>query len=360
MLPAWAVAPLAIVNFGTWWCYYRIPQFLRTVAGPEGQGILIPGHIVEYFAKFINSCGLHHRAHYGLMLAMMAGFHAAMTGRMWGGEFGQDAALTLAWVSYAVLLTFDTVMYVISLRTLQELRYDKLKKANLYTEELQRSNEDLEQFAYIASHDLRAPLRAIINLTGWIREDIGDDCSDAVKDNLNLLERRVQRLDLLLNDLLQYSRIGREETKTEEIDLPALAQEIFDSVNIDGAHKLSLEGEPVTIEDYRIAYEMLLANLIGNALKHQDKERGSVWVVFEKHGNELEVRVEDDGPGVPEEYREKIFEVFSTLKPRDKREASGMGLAIVKKIVTHRKGKIEVADGRAGGALFTIRLCLSE
>ena len=122
MLPAWAVALLAIVNFGTWWCYYRIPQFLRTVAGPEGQGILIPGHIVEYFAQFINSCGIHHRAHYGLMLAMMAGFHAAMTGRMWGGDFGQDAALTLAWVSYAGLLTFDTVMYMISLRTLQELR----------------------------------------------------------------------------------------------------------------------------------------------------------------------------------------------------------------------------------------------
>ena len=84
MLPIWAALLLALVNFGTWWCYYRIPYFLRTVSGQESDHILIPGPIVEHFARFINSCGIHHRAHYGLMFAMMAGFHGMMSGGLSG------------------------------------------------------------------------------------------------------------------------------------------------------------------------------------------------------------------------------------------------------------------------------------
>ncbi|MEM8771169.1 MAG: HAMP domain-containing sensor histidine kinase [Pseudomonadota bacterium] len=360
MLPAWAVVPLAAINFGTWWCYYRIPQFLRTVSGHEGQSILIPGPIVEYFAKFISSCGLHHRAHYGAMLAMMAGFHAAMKGTLWDVSISKEMAFALAWSAYAALLTVDALMYAVSLRTLRELRRDKLQEANRYTQALRRSNEDLEQFAYIASHDLRSPLRAILNITSWIREDIADTCSDETKDHLDLLQRRVDRLDLLLNDLLQYSRIGHEETSKETIDLAELAREIFDGLNPDGRHVLTVAREHFLIEDYRIPFEMLLGNLIGNALKHHEGERCHVWASFAIELDSLVLTVEDDGPGVPADYRDKIFQVFSTLVPRDEKEASGMGLAIVKKIVTHKKGDVSVGESAHGGAAFTIRLPLEQ
>ena len=360
MLPGWAVLPLVLVNFGTWWCYYRIPQFLRTVSGHEGQSILIPGPIVEYFAKFINSCGLHHRAHYGAMLAMMAGFHAAMMGTLWGASISKEIALTLAWSAYATLLFVDAAMYRVSLRTLQELRRDKLQEANRYTQALRRSNEDLEQFAYIASHDLRSPLRAILNITSWIREDIGETCSEETKTHFDMLQRRVNRLDLLLNDLLQYSRIGHEETQTETIDLVKLAREIFDDLDPDGRHTLTTSDDRFLIEDYRIPFEMLLANLIGNALKHHAGERCHVWASFAIENDMLLIAIEDDGPGIPVAYREKIFQVFSTLTSRDQKEASGMGLAIVKKIVTHKQGDIEVGESEHGGAAFIIRLPLER
>ncbi len=360
MLPGWAVVPLAAVNFGTWWCYYRIPQFLRTVSGDEGQSILIPGPIVEYFAKFINSCGLHHRAHYGAMLAMMAGFHATMSGTLWDQSVPKETALTLAWSAYGILLAVDAAMYRISLRTLQELRRDKLQEANRYTQELRRSNDDLEQFAYIASHDLRAPLRAILNIASWIREDLCNQCSQDTMKHLNLLERRINRFDQLLNDLLQYARIGREETKKETIDLAILAQEIFEGLNLDGRHAFSISSEHFLIEDHRIPFEMLLSNLISNALKHHDGDNCRIWASFSVDGDTLVIKIEDDGPGIPAEYREKIFQIFTTLTSRDQKEASGMGLAIVTKIIMHKKGEISIGDSEHGGAAFTIRLPLES
>ena len=356
MLPVWAAALLVAVNVGTWWCYYRIPQFLRTVSGRDGEGILIPGPIVEDFARFINSCGVHHRAHYGLMFAMMGGFHAAMTGGLWSLSIPAVYTTTLAWLSYAALLLVDFTMYWVSLRTLQELREDKLAEANEYTDELKRSNEELEQFAYIASHDLRTPLRGIINLSKWIDEDVRDKCSDETRHNLDLLHTRTQRMDNLLHDLLQYSRIGREETETEQISLSGLTSEVFDSLNIERNFTLHQTGHDILVNDYRVTFEMLLSNLIGNAIKHSDKQVGNVWISFLTSPTHLTIIVDDDGPGIEEKYRTKIFDVFSTLDRRDQKEASGMGLAIVKKIVHHKSGSVTVDASEHGGAQFTIEL----
>ncbi|MAT36365.1 MAG: hypothetical protein CMK06_14695 [Ponticaulis sp.] len=358
MLPVWAALALVAVNVGTWWCYHRIPQFLRRVSEPDGEGILISGPIVENFARFIHSCGVHHRAHYGLMFAMMAGFHASMTGGLWGLSISSGTLQILAWSSYAALLFIDFVMYWVSLRTLQELREDKLREANRYTNELKRSNEELEQFAYIASHDLRAPLRAIINLSKWIEHDIGENCSPETREHLALLQTRTQRMDNLLQDLLRYARIGRDETTMDRIDLYEMVRDIFESHQIENTLHLVVKGPRVQVTDYEITYFLLLSNLIGNAIKHHDKPEGQIVVTFEPKKEHLVIIVEDDGPGIPAEYRQKVFEVFTTLDRRDQKEAAGMGLAIVRKIIHHKKGKIVLDENDSGGARFVITLPL--
>ena len=356
MLPVWAAIILALINFGTWYCYYKIPEYLRTVSGSAGENIIIPGHIIAHFAQFVSSCGIHHRAHYGLMLAMMAGFHSMMAGQIWGTPIGHHVSMAVAYTALFLLIIVDLHMLWRSVRAMQELRADKLREVAEYTVELERSNEDLEQFAYIASHDLRAPLRAMHNLVGWIEQDIGQTSNKSTTDNLYLLKQRINRLDNLLNDLLQYSRIGRKETTQETIDLHELTKNIFNDANPDDKHNLHMSGNPVIIKDYKVIYDMLLGNLLVNSIKHNDKPVTDVWVEFEKQGSNVTISVEDNGPGIDPKYREKVFNVFTTLSRRDEKEASGMGLAIVKKISSHKKGKVTVSDSDKGGAKFEIVL----
>lgn len=361
MMPVWAAALLVAVNVGTWWCYHRIPQFLRTVSGPEGHGVYISGSIVEDFARFIQSCGVHHRAHYGLMFAMMAGFHMMMSHQFMGVGVPDPYPMILAWAGFAGLFLIDFYMFWVSLRTLQELRRDKLAESNRFAEDLQRSNEDLEQFAYIASHDLRAPLRGMFNLATWIDEDIQKDTEESkklVQYHASLLKTRIRRMDNLLNDLLQYARIGRHETEHEIIDLNALTLEIFESHHVGSRMHLHILTAPLKVEDYRITYFLILSNLIGNAIKHNNKDEGNIWVAFQNSGNQLTMVVEDDGPGIPLNYRSRVFEVFATLERRDEKEATGMGLAIIKKIVDHKKGAIVLDENEHGGARFKVTLPL--
>jgi len=294
------------------------------------------------------------------MFAMMAGFHTLMSGQIWGMAVPVSYALIIAWSGYGALLVIDFRMYWVSVRTLQELRLDSLEEANRYTEDLKRSNEELENFAYIASHDLRSPLRGIINLSNWIEKDIGDRCSDDTRNNLRLLKSRTQRMDNLLNDLLQYSRIGRIETEVELVRPAQLAEEVFDTLAVQDHSTIHVSGHDLEFIDYRVPYEMILSNLITNAIKHNSKAHKNVWVSTQLVEGRVELQVEDDGPGVEEIYREKIFEVFTTLDRRDKKEASGMGLAIVNKIITHQGGSIKIDDSPHGGARFIVTLPLSQ
>lgn len=294
------------------------------------------------------------------MFAMMAGFHMLMTGQIWGMAAPKSYALLIAWSSYAALFTIDFIMYWVSVRTLQELRLDSLEEANRYTEDLKRSNEELENFAYIASHDLRSPLRGIINLAKWIEQDIGDTCSAETRNNLKLLKSRTQRMDNLLNDLLQYSRIGRVETEVVLIRPAELAEEIFDTLGGQDYSTLHVTGHTVEFTDYRVPYEMILSNLMTNAIKHNDNKHKNVWASTYIENNNVILEVEDDGPGIEAKYHEKVFEVFATLDRRDEKEATGMGLAIVNKIVIHKGGTVHLSDSPHGGAKFVVTLPLNN
>ncbi len=222
--------------------------------------------------------------------------------------------------------------------------------------ELRRSNEDLDRFAYSASHDLRAPLRGIRSLTDWIAEDVASTASAETLENLALVRSRVDRLDLLLDGLLKYARIGRSGGEPEEIDVAALVAQIAEDLAPTAGFSVAVRGEIPILHADRAPFEQVLRNLIGNALKHQDGDTGSVTVSARDLGDAVEFRVEDDGPGIPARFHQRIFAMFQTLRPRDEREGSGMGLAIVKRTVEVHGGSVRVESAppaRGSAFIFT-------
>ncbi|HEX6997173.1 MAG TPA: ATP-binding protein [Gammaproteobacteria bacterium] len=206
--------------------------------------------------------------------------------------------------------------------------------------ELMRSNKDLEQFAYVASHDLKAPLRAIELLVQWIREGLAGYDANNVQENLELLGRRTQRLSRLLDDLLAYSRAGRKVGQIKETDCHALALDAIQLTNPPPGITVTVAGRLPTFSTYPVPLEQVLRNLIGNAVKHHPGPTGKVVVSCEERDDHYLFAVEDDGAGIPAEYAERVFEMFQTLKPRDQVEGSGMGLAIVNRIVAWQGGRV--------------------
>jgi signal transduction histidine kinase len=219
-------------------------------------------------------------------------------------------------------------------------------------QELERSNRELDDFAYIASHDLRAPLQDIRTLAQWVGEDAGDALPLEAALHLDRLAGRVRRMERLLEDLLDYSRVGRGSALTTELTLAELVSDIVALLRPASGFVVTTRRSPrFTLP--RPAIERVLANLILNAIKHHDRHEGSVVVDGEVRSGRLIVEVTDDGPGIPEAYHERVFRIFQTLKPRDEVEASGVGLAIVKKTVEGSGGSVGI---RSSGRGTTVHL----
>ena len=208
--------------------------------------------------------------------------------------------------------------------------------------ELERSNADLDSFAYVASHDLRAPLRGIRNLAEWIAQDIQTTGSEDSRDNLRLLRKRVERLDSLLESLLTYSRVGRKVDAVEEVHTGRLIAEITDYLAAPDGFHITCGSKMPSFYTPKAPLEQVLRNLVNNAIKHHDRGQGQVVISAIEQGGFIEFRVEDDGPGIATEFHARIFQMFQTLKSRDQVEGSGMGLAIVKKAIEGLGGSIRI------------------
>lgn len=208
-------------------------------------------------------------------------------------------------------------------------------------ENLLRSNKDLEQFAYVASHDLKAPLRAIQVLSEWLQEDLVGYEGGDVQENIGLLNKRAVRLSNLLDDLLAYSRAGRQSEPPSKIDLQELVVEVIDLIGHANTNVIAWEGSFANeLQTDHAALHQVMRNLIGNAIKHHPGPDCRVRVSAKQVDELVEVTVEDNGEGIDPEFSEKIFQMFQTLKPRDDVEGSGMGLAIVKRLINHHGGEI--------------------
>ncbi|TAK92021.1 MAG: PAS domain S-box protein [Burkholderiaceae bacterium] len=232
---------------------------------------------------------------------------------------------------------------------------ERVRSANRLAEharELERSNKDLDTFAYVASHDLKSPLRGINQLANWIAEDMQGSLPPQVEKHLQLMRSRITRMERLLDDLLSYSRVGRVENKIGVINVADTVRDLFALATPPPGFKLQLGDDLPVLTTPVAPFEQVVRNLLANAVKHHDKQEGTIEFSAQRNGTRYLFSVRDDGPGIPPEFHQRIFNMFQTLKPRDEREGSGMGLALVKKVVENYGGVVVVESDGVLGTLF--------
>lgn len=222
----------------------------------------------------------------------------------------------------------------------------RLKQAEraleLRNSQLAKVNASLEQFTYIVSHDLRAPLRTILNSAKWIEEDLGTTASEEVRGHCSRLMVYSKRLTDMLDDLMKYARLENPAEAVETIDLQQLLKTIGENIDGDGRLVLSCEGRIAPFGCHRAPFTQVFQNLIDNALKYSDKPEVRVTVTAEDLGQHFRFTVADDGPGIPRRHHDKIFLPFRKLQHKDDKPGTGMGLALVKKAIEDHGGAIEV------------------
>lgn len=235
-------------------------------------------------------------------------------------------------------------------------RQKELERARVDLErrnsELVEANSDLDQFAFIASHDLKAPLRGISQLVQWVGEDVEDRLTPETSKYFDLIKNRVSRLESLLDDLLVYSRIGRKEGVVEQVSIKQKIRELFDLMNPGEHLKLTVVSEVESMRTMVIPLEQVIRNLIGNAIKHHDRKEGHIVIEILRSDQSYVFYIKDDGPGIPLEHRERVFDLFHTLKPRDEVEGSGLGLSIIRKILDRYKSSYGIGDNGGRGCVF--------
>jgi PAS domain S-box-containing protein len=205
---------------------------------------------------------------------------------------------------------------------------------------LEKANKELDKFAYVVSHDLKAPLRAISNLSSWIEEDIGDRFTVDSAQHFTMLKGRIVRMESLINGILEYSRADRVKSPNVMVDVKALINEIFELIVQDSNVQIDLPENLPVINTERMKLQQVFLNLISNSIKYNDKEKAVIKIDCIEEEEAYTFSVEDNGPGIEERYHEKVFIIFQTLQARDTFESTGVGLAIVKKIIDETGGEI--------------------
>jgi signal transduction histidine kinase len=223
---------------------------------------------------------------------------------------------------------------------------EDLRRSNA---ELRQANAELDKFAYVASHDLKAPLRGIHQLATWIRSDVGDATDERTQRYLNQLDTRVTRLQDLLEGLLSYSRVGRSDRRPTQFSLREALDGVVALLSLPEGMRVDIRAGGGQLEGDRALFETVFMNLVANAAKHHDRETGVICITVRPVKSVYEIEVADDGPGIAPQYHARIFEIFQTLRPRDELEASGMGLAIVRKALDRAGGRIRVVSDPAAG-----------
>jgi len=251
-----------------------------------------------------------------------------------------------------------SVMSKLKQRTKDEkTRADELKEANSVLKQALRSNKELEDFSYVVSHDLKAPLRGVSSLSSWIVTDYADKIDDEGKKKLKLLEMKVKRMDQLINGILEYSRVGRDQQAFEKVDLNETVKLAIEMISAPDHISVKIENALPTVDCHKVRIAQVFQNLISNAVKYMDKDQGEVRVGCVDEDKEFyKFSIADNGQGMEEKYFEKIFNLFQTLQSRDDSDSTGIGLSLVNRIIGLHGGKVWVESRVGEGSVFYFTL----
>jgi len=224
--------------------------------------------------------------------------------------------------------------------------YEQLHKK---IEALQESNEELNRFAWIASHDLKSPLRSIDNLSAWIEEDAGPALSQESRQHILTLRQRVRRMERLMDDILSYAQLDRkmDSRQNDWLSGRQLIENALDLMDIPPGFRVEIIAQSLPRELPRMPLKLIFTNLIGNAIKHNPNPAGHVWIDCEEADDHYLFSIRDDGPGIAKEYHAKIFEMFQKLGSKND-EGNGMGLAFVRRLLAIHGGTVSVESSGPG------------
>ncbi|MCX5646827.1 MAG: ATP-binding protein [Phycisphaerae bacterium] len=209
-----------------------------------------------------------------------------------------------------------------------------------------------KDFAYVVSHDLKAPLRGIRAISDWLCADYQDKLDPQGKENLRLLGSRVERMHNLIDGVLQYSRVGHTEQGTVPVDLGRLLPEIIDNLGVPEHIAIDVPADLPTVEADKTRITQVFQNLLSNAVKYLDKPQGNITVGCAEDDGFWTFSVADNGPGIEKKDFERIFKLFQTLASREDCESTGVGLTVAKKIVEMYGGRIWVESEVGKGSTF--------
>jgi light-regulated signal transduction histidine kinase (bacteriophytochrome) len=238
----------------------------------------------------------------------------------------------------------------ISERKEAEARHQRL------LQELTSANEELTNFAYVVSHDLKAPLRAIGALADWLSTDYADKFNEEGREHMSLLLSRVHRMGALIDGILQYSRVGRVRETSVPLDLNRVVSEVIDLLAPPANISITVDPSLPTVRMEPVRIQQVFQNLISNAIKYMNKPEGKIHVGCASLQKEWQFSVADNGPGIEERHFERIFQLFQTLAPRDRVESTGVGLSLVRKIVELYQGRVWLESRVGQGSTFFFTL----
>ncbi len=269
--------------------------------------------------------------------------------------FDEDTInIGMMYANMIALILDRTNQYEAALNEIERRKHAEAHQQQL-TADLQAANEELKSFAYIISHDLKAPLRGINSVVTWLKQDYASHFDDSGQQMLDLLQGRAQRMEAMINGVLAYSRLGQQSPKTA-VDLNELLEAIMADVPLSKNCKIDIQASLPIIYADPIRMRQVFQNLIGNAFKYNNKSFCEVHIGCQHQDEEWLFYVKDNGPGIDPRYAERIFQIFQTLNPRDEVESTGIGLTIVKRIIKSYGGRIWVESTLGEGSTFIFTL----
>ncbi|MHC4062215.1 MAG: sensor histidine kinase [Planctomycetota bacterium] len=254
-------------------------------------------------------------------------------------------------------ISFGKEDYIIAVtRDITERKQAEENRAKSTNKRVESINQELKDFAYVVSHDLKAPLRGIRTLADWLSTDFADKLDENGKEQMNLLLVRVERMHSLINGVLQYSRVGRVKEEETQVNLNELITDVIDMVAAPENMTITVENELPVLGCEKTAIVQVFQNLLSNAVKYIDKPKGQIQIGCVEETDFWKFSVTDNGPGIEEKHFERIFRIFQTLSPRDELESTGIGLTVVKKILELHGGRVWVESKMGEGTTFFFTL----